>query len=124
MYPLLRRNLNATILDFHLSKLEPNIIIPKRLKYYKETFSLYMILCKKRNELIKFLDKNSIEAKIHYPKPLHLQKASKIFKYKKGDFPISEYQSLHLLTLPVHQYLNKNQILYTVNKIKEFYNYG
>ena len=119
-----KRNFNAKIFDYHLSKLEPNIILPKRLNSYTETFSLYMILCKKRNKLLKFLNKNGIETKIHYPKPLHLQKASKILKYKKGDFPTSEYQSLHLLTLPVHQYLSKNQILYTVKKIKEFYNYG
>ena len=40
-----------------------------------------MILCKKRNMLSKFLNKNGIETKIHYPKPLHLQKAAKKFKY-------------------------------------------
>ena len=119
-----KRNINANILDHHLSNLKPNVIIPNRLNNYKETFALYMIICKKRNMLSKFLNKNGIETKIHYPKPLHLQKAAKKFKYKKGNFPVSEYQSKNLLTLPVHQYLNKNQILYIIKKIKEFYNYG
>ena len=83
-----------------------------------------MILCKKRNKLKDYLQERGIETKIHYPKPLHLQKAAKKFKYKKGNFPVSEYQSKNLLTLPVHQYLNKNHILYIIKKIKEFYNYG
>ena len=41
---------------------------------------------------------------------MHLQKASKNMGYKKGDFPEAENQSKDLLTLPVHQYLNKNKL--------------
>ena len=39
----------------------------------------------KKDKLKKFLIKNKIEVKIHYPKPLHLQKPSKKLGYK-GDF--------------------------------------
>ena len=42
-------------LDKELSKLGSNVIIPKRVKGFVETFSLYMCLVKKRDELIKFL---------------------------------------------------------------------
>ena len=54
--------------------------------------------------LVKYLIKNSIEAKIHYPKPLHLQKAAKVLKHQIGSFPNAEMQAKKLLTLPVHQY--------------------
>ena len=116
-----QRNLNAKKLDLKLSNLKPNIIIPKRIQGNTETFSLYMILCQNRDELMHYLIKKGIETKIHYPKPLHLQKASKIFNYKLGDFPIAEKQSRELLTLPVHQYLSENQINFMISSIIKFY---
>ena len=70
---------------------------------------------------MNYLIKNKIEAKIHYPIPLHLQKASKNLKYSIGNFPIAEQQAKKLLTLPVHQYLNTNHMLYIIKNIKEFY---
>ena len=71
--------------------------------------------------LEKYLIKNRIEVKIHYPIPLHLQRPSKKSGYKKGNFPIAEKQAKELLTLPVHQYLNINQLKYMVKKIDNFY---
>ena len=116
-----KRNLNAKILDIGLCELNPRIILPTRNKNNIETYALYMILVEKRDQLLKYLNQNRIEAKIHYPKPLHLQNASKIFNYKKGDFPISEMQANKLITIPVHQFLSKKQIHFTIKKIKDFY---
>ncbi len=111
---------NANFLDRELAK-NKNIKIPKRIKGYRETFALYMADFKKRDELKKYLIKNKIEVKIHYPIPLHLQPPSKKSGYKKGSFPIAEKQAKELLTLPVHQYLNINQLKYMVKKIDNFY---
>ena len=79
-------------------------------------------MCKDRDNLKKFLEKKNIEVKVHYPIPLHLQKASIPLGYKIGDFLIAEKQSHELLTLPVHQFLNKEQLKYTIFQIKKFYN--
>ena len=115
-----KRNQNAKILDRALSKIK-QIEIPFRPKGYKETFALYMAKFKKRNQLKKFLLKNKIEVKIHYPKPLHLQKPSRLIGYKKNDFLYAENQAKELLTLPVHQYLSRDQLDFMINKIKDFY---
>ena len=115
------RNRNAKILDAGLRKNHPNIIIPIRETINLETFSLYMILCKKRDKLKNYLVKKGIEVKIHYPIPLHLQKASKNLNYKKGQLPVSEYQAKHLITLPVHQYLTVKQLKYMIKVINDFY---
>ena len=115
------RNKNAKFLDDKLKKFYPYVIIPHRMKNYTETFALYIILCEDRDNLLAHLLKAGIEVKIHYPKPLHLQKASKILKYKKGDFPIAENQSKKLLTLPVHQYLSIRQLQIIISSIKSFY---
>ena len=87
-----KRNEIANYFDEHLKKI-PQITIPRRPKGYVETYSLYMILCENRNSLLKYLNDNQIEAKIHYPIPLHLQEASKIYGYKKGDMKLAESQA-------------------------------
>ena len=70
-------------MDYLLSNLSQNVIIPRRPKGYKETFALYMCLVNKRDKLIEYLNKNNIEAEIHYPVPLNKQKASKSLKLKQ-----------------------------------------
>ena len=118
---LKKRQINANRLDQGLVSLSPNVILPERINENIETFALYMILCKKRDKLMKYLKDKGIETKIHYPKPLHLQKASKEYGYKLGDFPIAEKQSKELLTLPVHQYLDSKQIDFMITSIVKFY---
>ena len=117
---IIKRNKNAKMLDNYLSDIK-YVSIPKRVKKNVETFALYMGLFEKRDELLNYLIKNNIEAKIHYPVPLHLQKASNKLGYSKGSFPIAENQANKLLTLPVHQYLNSKHMKYIVTKIKKFY---
>ena len=117
------RNVNAEFYDNKLKDLNQKglIKIPERPKGYIETFALYMIECKNRDSLLSYLIKNKIEAKVHYPKPLHKQKAY-LKSYKKVNLPIAENQSKTLITLPVHQFLTFNQLKFVTNKIISFYN--
>lgn len=115
------RNRNARMLDEGLKGLGDFVIVPPRPVGYKETFSLYMARFKKRDALMKYLVEREIEAKIHYPVPLHLQKAAEYLNYKPGDFPVAETYSKEIMTLPAHQYITKDQIDYTLKMIKTFY---
>ena len=115
------RNSNAKYFDKMLLSLSEFITLPERPKKYLETFALYMIIAKKRDKLLIYLNKNSIEAKIHYPIPLHLQKASKIFGYGKPVFPVAEFQAKHLISIPIHQFINSDHIDYMVKHLKNFY---
>ncbi len=116
-----KRNENAKQMDYLLSNLSPEVIIPKRPKGYRETFALYMCLVKNRDRLLNYLNKNKIEAKIHYPIPLNKQKASKKLKLNQKNFINTNEQAKKLITLPIHQYLNKKHIKYIAKKIKNFY---
>ena len=69
----------------------------------------------------EYLIKNNVDAKIHYPRPIHLQPAAKFLKYKKGDFPNAERMSRTTLSLPVHEFISKEDIFYMANLIKKFY---
>ena len=119
-----KRIRNSKLLDKLLSK-NKNIITVQRLKYLKEVFHLYHINLKNlktRNDLKNYLIKNNIDAKVHYPIPVHLQKAAKYLGYKKGDFPISEKMADTSLSLPVHEFIDKKHIYYMQKKITSFFN--
>ena len=115
------RNANAKYFDIALKQLDSKVTIPKRVTNDVETYSLYMVLCKERDNLIKYLREKKIDAKIHYPIPLHLQDAALNLGYKVGSFPVAEDQAYKILTLPVHQYLDETQLKYVINSISDFY---
>lgn len=97
------------------------IRIPKRRLGVKHVFHLYMVRVKRRDELLAYLHRNGVEAKIHYPIPVHLQKAAQHLGYKEGDFPVCEEDSRTIITLPAHQHLTDDEIDYTIEQIRLFY---
>ena len=115
-----KRIKNAKMLDKLLSK-NNNVINTKRLNYLKEVFHIYGRHLKRRDALQKYLIKNNIDAKVHYPIPVHLQKAAMYLKYKKGDFPVSEEMANTSLSLPVHEFIDLRHIKHMVNSINNFY---
>lgn len=117
------RNKIAEYYDNKLTKFKDFITVPKRIKNFKETFALYMILCKKRDKLKKFLEKKNIEVKIHYPKGLNQQPAFKKFNQKRNNisFNNSDKQAKMLLTIPVHQFVSRKQQDYLIKNLEKFY---
>lgn len=107
--------------DKAFTKMGNAIQVPVRRPNVKHVFHLYMIRVKRRDELLSYLQQNGIEAKIHYPIPVHLQEASKDLGYQKGDFPFTEADALQILTLPAHQHLTTEQIDYTIDRVQAFF---
>ncbi len=106
--------------DEALSK-TPQIAVPERKPGVVNVHHNYVVMAEQRDKLLKFLIEQGIDAKIHYPIPLHLQKASSFLPYKKGDFPVAEKQVSKIISLPVHQHLTEEQLHYVITKVKEFY---
>ncbi len=116
-----KRRLNAKLIDDGLAGIK-EIKIPKRIKNLYEVFHLYCISVKNRDGLIKFLQKKGIDAKKHYPIPMHLQLPSqKMGNYKKGDFPFAEKLCNETISLPIHEFVTKNQIRFIIKNIENFY---
>ena len=61
-------------------------------------------------------------AVIHYPIPLHLQKAYSDLGYKKGDFPVAERVAQEIISLPIYPYMKDKDIKFVVKLIKEVVN--
>lgn len=119
-----KRQDNAKLYDELLKDIK-GIKIPKVHEKNTHVYHQYAILVteefsKSRDELKEFLEANEIGTGIHYPKPLHLHKAFEEFKYKEGDFPVSEKVAKQVLSLPVHPLVTKeniNKVIETIKKI-------
>tara|TARA_A100001015_G_C15004464_1_gene720006 strand:+ start:283 stop:1392 length:1110 start_codon:yes stop_codon:yes gene_type:complete len=113
-----KRRKNAEFYFKNINKDFYSLINEKKYQY--NTYHTFVIQTHKREKLIKYLNMKKIGTAIHYPIPIHLQKASKYLKYKKGSFPVTEQQSKKILTLPIHQNLKKNELIRIVKKLNEF----
>lgn len=80
----------------------------------------YIIRCKQRDKLKKYLSDNNIETLIHYPIPPHKQKAYK--EMNEFNYPISEEIHNEVLSLPINQVLLKQELLCIIDVIKKFEN--
>ena len=56
------------------------------------------------------LKEKGIPTAIYYPRPLHLQGAFAGLGYRQGDFPVSEAVSEKIVSLPMHPYLEDQEI--------------
>lgn len=92
-------------------------------KISENTFScyhLFVIENNKRDELRNFLKVKGIDALIHYPVPIHLQKCYEYLGYKKGDFPVSERVSDTILSIPIYPELKVNEQKYISKELNDF----
>lgn len=112
---------NALLLDEKLRGIE-QIKIPKRKSNVHEVFHLYSFQAENRDELVNFLTSKGIDAKKHYPIPMHMQEAAKYLGYKKGDFPVTEKLAETTISLPVHEFIITEQIDQMAELVRSFYN--
>jgi dTDP-4-amino-4,6-dideoxygalactose transaminase len=94
---------------------------PPESKIAKPVFHQFVIKTKHRQKLKDFLRKKGIETAVHYPTPVHLQKAYAHLRYKKGSLPIAERLANTVLSLPVWPGLRKNEIESVCDGIRKFF---
>jgi len=86
---------------------------PKRATYSTHAFHQYTLVLDEsvdRDALQARLKVAGVPSMVYYPIPLHLQKAYRDERYKEGDFPVAEFLSRHVLSLPMHTELTQEQI--------------
>jgi dTDP-4-amino-4,6-dideoxygalactose transaminase len=98
-----------------------SVRVPPRPRERRNAFQLYIVRCERRDELLKYLAAEGVEAKVHYPIPLHLQPAARDLGYRRGDFPVAEAQAEHIVTLPGHQFLTDTEVDYMIDRVQRFY---
>jgi len=124
-YFLKKRTQIAKIYDTEFKK-NPYLKIPQANKFSVHAYHLYPLLInfkkikKTKKKLFKYFEKKNIFLQVHYI-PIHLQPYyKKIFKYKIGDFPISEKFYSQEVSLPIHYSLKKKDVFKIIKLINNF----
>jgi dTDP-4-amino-4,6-dideoxygalactose transaminase len=115
------RRQNAKYYNELLSPIK-GVTVPVEAEGCRHVYHLYVILVDDRDGLQKYLNDKGIGTGLHYPVPLHLQKAYSYQGYKEGEFPVTESVAKRLLSLPMFPELTKAQIEYVAQTVKEFMN--
>ncbi len=120
-----RRIANAAVYDkaFSSPELAEFIAAPPRREGVRHVYHMYMVQAAERDKLLAHLIEAGIEAKVHYPIPNHLQKASldQDPPFGRTDLSRTEAQCRSLISLPVHQHLSRRQLEYVVDCAGKFY---
>jgi dTDP-4-amino-4,6-dideoxygalactose transaminase len=99
-----------------------SIVLPFEPAWAKGVYHLFVVRVQDRAELQKSLAAANIGTGIHYPIPLHLQKAYKNMGYKQGDFPVTEKAALEIVSLPMFPGLKREQQERVAQRVLEFAN--
>jgi dTDP-4-amino-4,6-dideoxygalactose transaminase len=108
----------------HYSELLKNVgdlILPGLAHEATHVYHLYVIRSSKRDALQTYLTKHGVGTLIHYPIPVHLQKAYQFLGYEKGSFPIAESISSTCLSLPIWPGMSSSQVEQVAQKIRSFF---
>ena len=103
-----QRRSNASTYDDLLRKLE-GVGTPYQPPWVRSVFHLYVIRSQAREDLQRWLAESGIRTGIHYPVPLHLQRAYRHLGYTRGDFSVSEEVASETLSLPMYPQLRLDQ---------------
>jgi dTDP-4-amino-4,6-dideoxygalactose transaminase len=96
------------------------IIIPYEPSWSRAVYHLYVIRTDDREEMMSHLKRAGIGTGIHYPIPLHLQKAYASLNYSLGDFPAAERAAAEILSLPMFPQLSAHQQVLVAEEILGF----
>ncbi|MGB5920018.1 DegT/DnrJ/EryC1/StrS family aminotransferase [Arcobacter sp.] len=108
--------------NYYLKNLKniKKVILPKREDWAKQVYHLFVIRTEKRDELRQYLKDNGIQSGIHYPIALPKLKAYKNINQENEDFFANQYDA-QLLSLPIGEHLQIEDINKIINFIKTFY---
>lgn len=110
----------ANIYDERLSKIE-QITLPKKIDNSEPVYHLYPLLVNNREKFINYLGEYGVSTGIHYPIPLHLQKAFSYLGHKKGDFPNSERICFNEVSLPIYPYMDVEDVNYVCDVVEKYF---
>ncbi len=96
------------------------VLVPYEPSWSRGVFHLYVIRTDDRDGMMKHLKEAGIGSAIHYPVPLHLQKAYRSHNYSAGDFPVTESAASEIVSLPMFPQLTLEQLEKVCAEVKSF----
>lgn len=97
-----------------------SVAIPQEAEWTKGVYHLYVVRVQDREAMQAHLAEAGIGTGIHYPIPLHLQKAYQQLGHKKGDFPVTERVAAEIVSLPMFPQMTEAMQDLVAQSVKEF----
>jgi dTDP-4-amino-4,6-dideoxygalactose transaminase len=94
--------------------------LPHEPEWAHAIYHLFVVRIESRTEAMDFLSEAGIGSGIHYPIPLHLQKAYSHLGYKAGDFPVAEKAAEEIVSLPMFPGITSEQQQLVADRLQEF----
>jgi len=96
------------------------VLLPYEPSWSRSVYHLYVIRTSARDDLMNHLKSAGIGTGLHYPVPLHLQKAYAALNYRRGDFPVAESVAAEIVSLPMFPHLTAQQLATVAEEILVF----
>jgi dTDP-4-amino-4,6-dideoxygalactose transaminase len=103
-----------------LASMSESVTLPFQPSWSRHVYHLYVVRTARRDELQSHLNEAGIGTGIHYPIPVHLQRAYDSMGWKQGDLPVTEEVSQQILSLPMYGGLRSDQQQRVAEMVSEF----
>lgn len=114
-------NERIEIANFYSENIKNELLfVPHVMNRVKHVWHQYVIRCKNRDNLVKYLDDKGIKTLIHYPIPPHMSDAYAYLGYTEGSLPITERYAKEILSLPIYNGMTLEEMEYVVQALNEF----
>lgn len=114
-----QRRANARLYNELIRSETDAVTLPYESPRAKPVYHLYVIRLKNRDQVQAKLARANISTQIHYPVPLHLQRAYSSLGHKAGDFPVAEKLAAEILSLPMYPQLTLQDQKDIVQKVMD-----
>jgi dTDP-4-amino-4,6-dideoxygalactose transaminase len=91
--------------------------LPIEREYARHVFHLYVVRHQQRDRLQQFLANRGIQTLIHYPVPVHKQKA---YSQTGAYLPVTERVCQEIISLPINPWINDEEIMQVALAIQDF----
>lgn len=112
------RRAHAQYYQAHLADV---VRVPVDQPHEYAVYHTFVIQAEARDDLRAYLAAQGIGTVIHYPAPIHVQRAAAGLGYQPDDFPVTMAQAQRILSLPVYPELTDAQRARVVAQVRSFY---
>lgn len=111
-----------SIAEIYKKELSKYVEIPVDKEWEKAIYHNFIIRTDRRDDLMSYLKEHGVDTRIHYPVPIHLQKAACLLGYGIGDFPNTEKYAKTMVSLPIFPELRDEEVYYVARSVVVFFN--
>lgn len=96
-----------------------SVVLPVERPGSRHAYHLFVVRVPDRDAILRELAERGVHCGIHYPVPVHLQKAYRDRGWRQGLFPVSEQCAAEVLSLPMYPELAETQVAHVAQALKD-----